>query len=209
MKNECSIVRDLLPLYLEGMLSPESAESVEEHLLQCPACAAELDALRFPGGEKPENPPEQPETALKTIKKKLRKRNGLIAVLSVLLTVAILLTVAALRPADLDYGTSELYTLAERKAAVNVILGQFYSMRGCKLYSLSYGGDEWCQKELDYCNSLADDGEVFVDCIVFQTEFRSPINGGGAWNPNSRYDWNWYLARTEFGPWKLLTWGYG
>ena len=37
---ECGIVRDLLPLYQEGMLSPDSVEFLEEHLKTCPACRA-------------------------------------------------------------------------------------------------------------------------------------------------------------------------
>ena len=38
MKNECNIVRDLLPLYIENMASPESAQFVEAHLSKCPEC---------------------------------------------------------------------------------------------------------------------------------------------------------------------------
>ena len=32
MKNECSYVRDVLPLYLENMVSEETAKFVKEHL---------------------------------------------------------------------------------------------------------------------------------------------------------------------------------
>ena len=41
MKNECSIVRDLLPLYVEQMVSAETGEFVEEHLEGCEACRKE------------------------------------------------------------------------------------------------------------------------------------------------------------------------
>ena len=40
MKHECSIVRDLLPLYAEGMLSQESTAFVKEHLESCDDCRA-------------------------------------------------------------------------------------------------------------------------------------------------------------------------
>lgn len=46
MKNECSFVRDVLPLYLEHMVSEETAAFVREHLETCPACAAELDRIK-------------------------------------------------------------------------------------------------------------------------------------------------------------------
>ena len=48
MKNECSIVCDLLPLYAEDMVSEDTAEFVKEHLGNCPTCCAELEKLRKP-----------------------------------------------------------------------------------------------------------------------------------------------------------------
>ncbi len=45
MKIECSMVRDLLPLYAENMVSEETAALVRAHVQDCPACQAELDAL--------------------------------------------------------------------------------------------------------------------------------------------------------------------
>ena len=41
MRNECNIVRDLLPLYTEDMVSKDSREFVEEHLNRCEACRKE------------------------------------------------------------------------------------------------------------------------------------------------------------------------
>ena len=35
MKNECKIVRDVLPLYLEDMVSEETADFVKEHIAKC------------------------------------------------------------------------------------------------------------------------------------------------------------------------------
>ena len=44
MKTECSVVRDLLPLYVEDMVSTETAQYVKSHLAECPECQAELDS---------------------------------------------------------------------------------------------------------------------------------------------------------------------
>ena len=44
----CALVRDLLPLYADGVLSGESSAVVNEHLPACPPCASELEALRAP-----------------------------------------------------------------------------------------------------------------------------------------------------------------
>ena len=52
------------------------------------------------------------------------------------------------------------------------------------------------------------DKEPFTQCIAFDSSFHSPENGGGAWEANEEYTWSWWLARSEGGKWKLMTWGY-
>lgn len=44
--NKCSIVKDLLPLYIENMLQEDSKKFVEEHLADCPDCQKELKAMQ-------------------------------------------------------------------------------------------------------------------------------------------------------------------
>lgn len=46
MKTECSVVRDLLPLYAEDMVSSETAQYIKSHLAECPECQAELEGLK-------------------------------------------------------------------------------------------------------------------------------------------------------------------
>lgn len=45
MKVPCELVKDLLPLYLDGVCSEESKETVETHLAECPACSREAELL--------------------------------------------------------------------------------------------------------------------------------------------------------------------
>ncbi|MGM9537474.1 MAG: zf-HC2 domain-containing protein [Candidatus Onthomonas sp.] len=45
MKLPCSIIEDLLPLYADGVCSPESRAAVEEHVSSCPDCANALRAM--------------------------------------------------------------------------------------------------------------------------------------------------------------------
>lgn len=44
----CGIIQDLLPLYHDGVCSPESRTEVEEHLKTCPACRGALAAMDAP-----------------------------------------------------------------------------------------------------------------------------------------------------------------
>ena len=45
MKVSCEIVKDLLPLYHDGVCSNDSKTMVEEHLAYCDSCKAELKAM--------------------------------------------------------------------------------------------------------------------------------------------------------------------
>ena len=132
----------------------------------------------------------------------------LIIVLCVILALSLLFALTRREKAEIDYGTSELYSHAEMDSAIKEIQKTFNTFDGCRLYSLRYTSDELCQSQLEYCNTLAPEGTAYDACIVFDSRFRSPIAGGGSWNPNEIYTWTWYLARTKNGDWELLTYGY-
>ena len=209
MSKQCEIVQDLLPLYVDGACSEASAEMIKEHLDVCADCRAIYEQMLSHTNE---DILKQEKNGIierheKVEKKKSRRRIILVSVLSVLLSCAIIFTCVNLKPATIDYGTSDVYSQADMDSAINQIKDTFSQWEGCKLYSISYTDDGLCERELDYCNTLADDGVVYDQCIVFRTSFRSPIFGGGAWNANFKYDWSWYLARTNNGEWELLTWG--
>ena len=119
MKNECHIVRDLMPLYTEGMLSDESAAFVKVHLETCENCRA-----AYSGEEKP--PVTEADTAqqrageagvLRTLKKKLRKQTWCAIIITV---VVVLLVTLLLRLNPIDYladiSATKEYTLNDRMA---------------------------------------------------------------------------------------------
>ncbi len=214
MKNECSIIRDLLPLYSEGMVSEETKVFVKEHLKNCPKCTSVLDAITHPNEidtiYTENNTPYKSEISpIKTIKRKLRKKKIFIAITAVFLTIVAICGFIEFQPASIDYGHSEIYSKEDMDIAIGMIKEKINSWSGCKLYSIAYGGDEWGEENIKYCNDLAEDGTVYTQCMVFHTCFRSPIFGGGAWNANDIYYYNWSLARTPNGSWQLLSWGYG
>lgn len=99
MKNECSIVRDILPLYLENMVSDETGTFVKEHLKDCPECTAELEALK--AGPKIEKVSSEMRDSLeaevmkcmKAARKKFRKKAYRVAavIAAVFIAVCVLL----------------------------------------------------------------------------------------------------------------------
>lgn len=48
MRNECNIIRDLLPLYAENMVSSDTVDFVEEHLKGCETCRKEYEKVKEP-----------------------------------------------------------------------------------------------------------------------------------------------------------------
>lgn len=48
MKISCNIIKDLLPLYVENIVSNESKALVEEHLKSCTECQAKLQKMQQP-----------------------------------------------------------------------------------------------------------------------------------------------------------------
>lgn len=128
-----------------------------------------------------------------------------------LVAVSLVVLTACTKTSDytLEYGESQIYSNEDIESAAKAVLDKFNTFDGCVLYSLTYAGDEICNDELSYVNLLKDDKEEeFVECLVFYSEFRSPINGGDAWIPNDIYTWSWYLGREKDGEWVLMTYGY-
>lgn len=89
MKNECSIVRDILPLYIDNIVSDETTSFVEEHLKNCPACREELAKLKSSAdiefvGKDTILAQEDNAAPLKALKRKLRRRQIITMALSFL-----------------------------------------------------------------------------------------------------------------------------
>ena len=105
MKNECSIVRDLLPLYAEGMVSPETASFMEEHLKDCEHCRKEYERLKAPCAV----PAQDDAAPLLMLQKKMAAKRLWTIVLTAVFAVALLVSACAVldAPVYLPY-TEEL-----------------------------------------------------------------------------------------------------
>ena len=114
MKNECSIIRDILPLYVENMVSEDTAEFVKEHLESCPACRAELEKLREPVEVQTEPQPDMDAAPLKRLKKALLMKKVQIILCTAAVLLALMLSVISFLTAP-EYFTysPELVTVTE------------------------------------------------------------------------------------------------
>lgn len=130
-------------------------------------------------------------------------------ILSLLLVLVLLSACGNVNNYTIDYGTSQIYTQEDIDKAAKVVEKEFRTLSGCVLYSLTYAGDDVCEDELSYINDLGESKNVeFDECLVFNSEFRSPKNGSATMAPNEIYTWSWYLGKESGGEWVLMTYGY-
>ena len=141
---------------------------------------------------------------------KTRKITGSCVAILALIMVLALGSAACMNTKTLkvNYGTSQLYSVAEIDQAIAALREDFDKMVGCRLYSLKFAGDKRCQKELEHANKGRKENERYTDCIVLNSVFRAPVAGGGAWEPNELYHWSWIIVKTGNGPWTVINKGY-
>ena len=110
---------------------------------------------------------------------------------------------------SVDYGSSEIYTKEDMDAAIKLIEEEFAGWKGCEMHSIRYASDDCNSEEnIKWVNEQAE-GKNYTQCIQFNSDFHSPVDGGDAWEADTEYtDWQWWLARTADEGWQVLTWGY-
>ena len=79
MKLPCAVTRDLLPLYAENMVEPETKDLIERHLTECADCRNRLSEI-----EAPTEPGVEAARPLQTLKKEIRKRRLHAAIIAAL-----------------------------------------------------------------------------------------------------------------------------
>ena len=125
----CDVIRDLLPLYAAGGASDSSKALVEEHLAVCPACKKALEELRAP-----ETIPKQAGMEpLRAIRRRLRRRRILTALLAGAIVFALLTALYA--PVIFQRGNPVPYLLAaarigEDRPFAEVTEGVYITRRG-------------------------------------------------------------------------------
>lgn len=92
-KISCNIAKDLLPLYIEGILSEETAQVVAMHLENCESCKKDFEIMRqefvFPSAPKIQ---EENEKILKELKRQLKIKGILTGVVAVFVTIAVVIS---------------------------------------------------------------------------------------------------------------------
>lgn len=84
---KCTIIQDVLPLYMDEIVSQDTKEMVDRHLKQCGTCQKEYESMK----RKLYIPAENKDSLFDKISKKWRKKKFMISIVSVLATAITLL----------------------------------------------------------------------------------------------------------------------
>ena len=154
MKKECSIVRDLLPLYAEDMVSVDTGEFVKTHLESCPECREEYNAMKQPKTEeerkREENNREETDgradaAPLVALKRKLWKQKIRMMLCTALFVAALLVSAFAVLsvPVYMPY-EEELFTVTEHEDGnITIVLDESVTDYSCQPdYFLAWEGEE-------------------------------------------------------------------
>lgn len=79
MKLCCNIIRDLLPLYIDGIESDESRDAIKEHLKYCPDCRKYYKSINKALSVEADEAISGMHNDYKKISKKIRRRRALYA----------------------------------------------------------------------------------------------------------------------------------
>ena len=91
MKNECNIVKDLLPLYIEDMVSEDTATFVNEHLAKCEDCRLEAEKMKASNSLDPVSANASDTAApLKTLKKHWNTKKRILIITTSLITALVM-----------------------------------------------------------------------------------------------------------------------
>ncbi|MBO4845267.1 MAG: DUF4825 domain-containing protein [Lachnospiraceae bacterium] len=93
-KIPCEVIRDLLPLYIDGLTSDKTNAEIDEHIGECHDCKAILDAMRTPEGEDMSMIDENKEL---DFLKKNKKRNRLFLWGSIIVAMVLVCTILFVR----------------------------------------------------------------------------------------------------------------
>ena len=152
MSNQCNVIKDILPLYVEDMVSADTQEFVNAHLEQCAECRAELERMR---GSTKFVPIDTDIVPLKRIKKDLfiKRMQTIFFTAIVACVVAIIAFGVLTSPAFFPYSDDLLNVVDNHSGEIIVTFDdrvtgytctkEFYEETGSEVYRLNAWTTTW------------------------------------------------------------------
>ncbi len=154
MKNTCNIVRDLMPLYVDDILSEESKQLVKEHIEQCEACKEEYRTL----SAEVQLPMNVDVNPMKKVKWTIIKRVALTILAIVVLCVAFLAANCILIPMDYEkYDLKNVLKVTQKEDGYYLVC-----MGGASTSTYLFVVPEEVESQ-----EVREDGKSYVDYYVY------------------------------------------
>lgn len=84
-KISCNVIKDLIPLYVDDVVSEETKELVDEHIASCESCHGEVESM----GKTISIPTNSEGTQIKKLKRNINKRKAITICVSSFITLLV------------------------------------------------------------------------------------------------------------------------
>lgn len=193
MKHNCDIIKDLLPLYCDGVCSDASKAAVEEHIEECGRCNEVYKNLTADSLCPVINTDDEENKVrfMKDIKNKLLIKKIIIAAISVAVSVGIVFGIYSLCIVP-EWGikySEDAFTLAdygEDMVAIKYNGRDYAKFEGIGNITITVDGEE---KEC-YCVRVL---ENFASKYITSGKNRRPLEEGGDFGFSKELDYVYYI----------------
>ena len=171
MRTDCDVIRDLLPLYAEDMVSEKSKEIIEEHLAECEACGK---IYRDLSAEDPKvSYDREPAESFRRYVKREKVKTWLKAFLSVVLLFALGVFAAFAIPAGLIGAvTLPLWISHVTEGAENYNREDLKGYSGFLIFPEQVDEEQISEYYYFYLEGLFDaDVQVYLQCVYSPEEY--------------------------------------
>ncbi|MBE6754153.1 MAG: zf-HC2 domain-containing protein [Ruminococcaceae bacterium] len=157
MKINCSIIRDLLPLYAENLVSSDTSAFVKEHIESCAGCRSELDRIKEPQ----KTSTDDDIVPLLGLRRKLLAKKIHTIVFTVIMVAALMVSAFAFLDAPVYFSYSEhlLDVTENADGSITIVFDEEVTDYSCTSFmqpTHETSGSGKCQYEIEAWTSIWD-----------------------------------------------------
>lgn len=218
MKNDCSVVKDLIPMYAEGLVSPETKEFINEHCRDCENCRKLLENLaKYPDEKEPtDSKKEKVWTEIASKERKKKKWNLFFYILPVIIAILVVAGYIFLKKpiqdmyyknyvTQYDLTCTELtfektgFTEKDIEDAAEVVKKKYEGNPDVfKLLRLEYSERETTDENKAVTNPN------HADAIFFRGEYYRYVESRAGDTRNLIDNWVWVVKKDSNGVWRII-----
>lgn len=153
-ENNCDIVKDLLPLYVDGVLSENSKDYVDTHLKDCEDCKKEYLQMT----KNIEIPMDTNKEILDKVDKKIKNKNLFIILVSLSILISVFIGAYNLMQYQwvIPYSQESMKVESLDNGELNIVYKGKSNIFSSALYKINIDGEETLVIGVNYLDSFLD-----------------------------------------------------